>query len=206
MKKSNIILISFIILFLVMTILVTNGKTLGIDNSVYHFVISFQNDKLTYFFKFITKFANVKSIIIIVILFLIIKRNFIGICPVIAALDVEILNLVLKFILKRDRPNILQLISVDNYSYPSGHAMMSMGVYGCFIYLIYRYINNQKIKICSIVLLSLLILLIGISRIYLGVHYFSDIIGGFIVSICFLIIFDKVIKRWEIKHEKTNRE
>lgn len=204
MKKSNIILISFIVLFLIMTILVTNGKTLGLDNSIYNFVISFQNDKLTNFFKFITKFANVKIIVIIVILFLLIKRNLIGICPTIVAIDVEILNLVLKFILRRDRPNILQLISVDNYSYPSGHAMISMGVYGCFIYLIYKYVNNKKIKICSIVLLSLLILLIGISRIYLGVHYFSDIIGGFIVSICYLIIFDKVIKRWEIQNEKIN--
>lgn len=197
MKKTNIILISLIILFLILTVFVKTGKTLGIDNAIYNFIISFQNDKLTHFIKFITKFANVKSIIIIVILFLIIKRNFIGIIPTIVAIDVEILNLVLKFILKRDRPNILQLISVDNYSYPSGHAMISMGVYGCFIYLIYKYVDNKKIKICSIVLLSLLILLIGISRIYLGVHYFSDIVGGFIISICYLIIFDKVIKRWE---------
>lgn len=197
MKKTNIILISLIILFLILTVFVKTGKTLGIDNAIYNFIISFQNDKLTYFIKFITKFANVKSIIIIVILFLIIKRNFIGIIPTIVAIDVEILNLVLKFILKRDRPNILQLISVDNYSYPSGHAMISMGVYGCFIYLIYKYVDNKKIKICSIVLLSLLILLIGFSRIYLGVHYFSDIVGGFIISICYLIIFDKVIKRWE---------
>lgn len=199
MKKTNIILISLIILFLILTVFVKTGKTLGIDNAIYNFIISFQNDKLTYFIKFITKFANVKIIAIIVILFLIIKRNFIGIIPTIVAIDVEILNLVLKFILKRDRPNILQLISVDNYSYPSGHAMISMGVYGCFIYLIYKYVDNKKIKICSIVLLSLLILLIGFSRIYLGVHYFSDIIGGFIISICYLIIFDKVIKRWEIK-------
>lgn len=197
MKKTNIFLISLIILFLILTVFVKNGKTLGIDNAIYNFIISFQNDKLTYFIKLITKFANVKSIIIIVILFLIIKRNFIGIIPTIVAIDVEILNLVLKFILKRDRPNILQLISVDNYSYPSGHAMISMGVYGCFIYLIYKYVDNKKIKICSIVLLSLLILLIGFSRIYLGVHYFSDIVGGFIISICYLIIFDKVIKRWE---------
>ena len=205
MKKKNIILISLILLFLLITSLVVTGKTSKIDSAVYNFLISFRSDRLTYFFKFFTKFANVKAIIIIILLFLIIKRNVIGFYPSIVAIDVEILNLLLKFIIKRDRPNILQLISVDNYSYPSGHAMMSMGVYGCFIYLIYKYVENKKIKIISITLLSLLILLIGISRIYLGVHYFSDIIGGFIASICYLIVFDKVIKKWGNEFEKTNR-
>ena len=204
MKKTNIILTSLIILFLILTVLVINGKTLVIDNLVYNFIISFKNNRLTYFFKFFTRFGNVLPIVIIVLLFLIIKKDKTRFYPLIVAIDVQLLNLLLKFILKRDRPNILQLITVDNYSYPSGHAMMSMGVYGCFIYLIYKYAKNKKIKIIGISLLSLLILLIGISRIYLGVHYFSDIVGGFIVSICYLIVFDKVIRKWGTINEKIN--
>ena len=204
MKKTNIILTSLIILFLILTVLVINGKTLVIDNLVYNFIISFKNNRLTYFFKFFTRFGNVLPIVIIVLLFLIIKKDKTRFYPLIVAIDVQLLNLLLKFILKRDRPNILQLITVDNYSYPSGHAMMSMGVYGCFIYLIYKYVKNKKIKIIVISLLSLLILLIGISRIYLGVHYFSDIVGGFIVSICYLIVFDKVIRKWGTINEKIN--
>lgn len=204
MKKTNIILTSLIILFLILTVLVINGKTLVIDNLVYNFIISFKNNRLTYFFKFFTRFGNVLPIVIIVLLFLIIKKDKTRFYPLIVAIDVQLLNLLLKFILKRDRPNILQLITVDNYSYPSGHAMMSMGVYGCFIYLIYKYVKNKKIKIIGISLLSLLILLIGISRIYLGVHYFSDIVGGFIVSICYLIVFDKVIRKWGTINEKIN--
>ncbi|MBO5414146.1 MAG: phosphatase PAP2 family protein [Bacilli bacterium] len=204
MKKENIILISLIILFLIITGLVIIDVTLSIDHAVYDFLISFKSDKLTYFFKFFTKFANVKTIVIIVLLFLIIKRNILRFYPLIVAVDVELLNLLLKFIVKRDRPNILQLVTVDNYSYPSGHAMMSMGVYGCFIYLIYKYVKNKKVKIIGISILSILILLIGISRIYLGVHYFSDIIGGYIASICYLIIFSKVIRKWGIDDEKIN--
>lgn len=204
MKKENIILISLIILFLIITGLVITDVTLSIDHAVYDFLISFKSNKLTYFFKFFTKFANVKTIVIIVLLFLIIKRNVLSFYPLIVAVDVELLNLLLKFIVKRDRPNILQLVTVDNYSYPSGHAMMSMGVYGCFIYLIYKYVKNKKVKIIGISILSILILLIGISRIYLGVHYFSDIIGGYIASICYLIIFSKVIRKWGIDDEKIN--
>ena len=204
MKKENIILISLIVLFLIITGLVITDVTLSIDHAVYDFLISFKSDKLTYFFKFFTKFANVKTIVIIVLLFLIIKRNILRFYPLIVAVDVELLNLLLKFIVKRDRPNILQLVTVDNYSYPSGHAMMSMGVYGCFIYLIYKYVKNKKVKIIGISILSILILLIGISRIYLGVHYFSDIIGGYIASICYLIIFSKVIRKWGIDDEKIN--
>lgn len=204
MKKENIILISLIVLFLIITGLVITDVTLSIDHAVYDFLISFKSDKLTYFFKFFTKFANVKTIVIIVLLFLIIKRNILRFYPLIVAVDVELLNLLLKFIVKRDRPNILQLVTVDNYSYPSGHAMISMGLYGCFIYLIYKYVKNKKVKIIGISILSILILLIGISRIYLGVHYFSDIIGGYIASICYLIIFSKVIRKWGIDDEKIN--
>ena len=204
MKKANIILISLIVLFLIITGLVITDVTLSIDHAVYDFLISFKSDKLTYFFKFFTKFANVKTIVIIVLLFLIIKRNILRFYPLIVAVDVELLNLLLKFIVKRDRPNILQLVTVDNYSYPSGHAMISMGLYGCFIYLIYKYVKNKKVKIIGISILSILILLIGISRIYLGVHYFSDIIGGYIASICYLIIFSKVIRKWGIDDEKIN--
>ena len=67
--------------------------------------------------------------------------------------------------------------------------MVSMAFYGYLIYLIYRFVKNKYLKWISIVLLSLLICLIGISRIYLGVHYTSDVLGGFLISISYLVIY-----------------
>ena len=73
--------------------------------------------------------------------------------------------------------------------------MVSMAFYGYLIYLIYRYIKNKYIKWLLIVLLSILICLIGISRIYLGVHYTSDVLGGFLLSISYLVVYISLIKK-----------
>lgn len=92
----------------------------------------------------------------------------------------------------------------NGYSLPSGHSMVSMAFYGYLIYLIYRHINNKYIKWSLITLLSLLIISIGISRIYLGVHYTSDVLAGFLVAISYLIIYINIINR--IIENKENRK
>ena len=73
--------------------------------------------------------------------------------------------------------------------------MVSMAFYGNLIYLIYRYIKNKYIKWLLILLLSILICLIGLSRIYLGVHYTSDVLGGFLLSISYLVVYISLIKK-----------
>lgn len=104
-------------------------------------------------------------------------------------------NQLLKRIVERPRPEGFRLVEELGYSFPSGHSMISMAFYGFFIYLIYKKVENKYIKWISIIILSLLITLIGISRIYLGVHYASDVIAGFLLSISYLILFTHVIER-----------
>ena len=74
--------------------------------------------------------------------------------------------------------------------------MVSMAFYGYFIYLIYKYVKNKYLKWISIVLLSILICSIGISRIYLGVHYTSDVLGGFLISLSYLIVYTLIVNRY----------
>ena len=111
-----------------------------------------------------------------------------------------ILNQLLKRILRRPRPTEFRIVEETGYSFPSGHSMVSMAFYGYLIYLIYRYIKNKYIKWSLIVLLSILICLIGISRIYLGVHYTSDVLGGFLLSISYLVVYISLIKNLKIKN------
>ena len=140
--------------------------------------------------KFITNFGGpIFLSTICIILFIIIKNKKIGLSIIMNIAIIAILNQVLKRILQRTRPKEFRIIEETGYSFPSGHSMVSMAFYGYLIYLIYKYIKNKYVKCISIVLLSILICSIGISRIYLGVHYTSDVLGGFLISVSYLIIY-----------------
>lgn len=108
---------------------------------------------------------------------------------------VSVLNVVLKDILQRPRPTEYRIINESGYSFPSGHSMISMAFYGFIIYLTYKYVKNKYIKWGLITLLSILIITIGISRIYLGVHYTSDVLAGFLISISYLILYTNIINK-----------
>ena len=91
--------------------------------------------------------------------------------------------------MQRPRPTEHRIIDESGYSFPSGHSMVSAAFYGFLIYLIYKNVKNKYLKWGLITILSLLVFLIGVSRIYLGVHYTSDVLAGFLVAISYLIIF-----------------
>jgi len=93
----------------------------------------------------------------------------------------------LKNFFSRQRPLIPLLKPALGYSFPSGHSMMSFAFYGLLIYLTYNYIGNKILKTLIIIALFVIILLIGLSRIYLRVHYTSDVIAGFSIGIIWLI-------------------
>ena len=96
----------------------------------------------------------------------------------------------------RDRPTLNVLVNETGYSFPSGHSMISIVFYGYLVYLIYKFINNKKIKYLLMGLLSVIIFTIGFSRVYLGVHYTSDVIGGFTFGIAYLIIYIDIVKKF----------
>ncbi len=138
----------------------------------------------------ITNFANVYWLIgLSILICFAIKNKKIGISIMINLGLSALVNFILKQILQRPRPVGHRIIDESGYSLPSGHSMVSMAFYGYFIYLIYKYVSNKYLKWCSIGLLSLLIISIGISRIYLGVHYTSDVIAGFLVAISYLTMY-----------------
>ena len=146
--------------------------------------------------KFITNFGGAIFLIILTItLFILIKNKKIGLSIILNLIVITGLNQILKYILQRPRPTEYRLIEETGFSFPSGHSMVSMAFYGYLIYLIYKYVKNKDLKWISIVLLSILICSIGISRIYLGVHYTSDVLGGFLLSISYLVIYISSIKK-----------
>ena len=190
-----IILFICIILFLSILEDVFEYETLALDYSVYNIVVKgMRNPILTNVLKIITNLGSAVALITITILSLIILKNKkIGLCITINLALSTILNLLLKNIIQRPRPEGYRLIEETGFSFPSGHSMVNTAFYGLFIYLIIKNVKNQKLKYSLSLLISILILSIGFSRIYLGVHYTSDVLAGFLISIAYLIVFTTIL-------------
>lgn len=163
-----------------------NEYLIWIDDFSYSIVSFFISDTMTTIMKFITFFADpiwcILFSVLVIIFWKKIRKAFL-----INLILVFMLNYILKLIFSRTRPIDINIITETGYSFPSGHAMISLAIYGFLAYLLWE--SDYKYKKIGVSLLVLLIVLIGISRIYLGVHYTSDVIAGFIVSLGYLLLF-----------------
>ena len=167
------------------------------------------SDFVTPIAKFVTNLGGAITLLSITIILLLgLKNKKIGLAITLNLIISTGLNLLLKSIVQRPRPDEFRLIDETGYSFPSGHSMVSMAFYGFFIYLIYKLVKNQKMKWTFIIFLSIIICSIGISRIYLGVHYTSDVLAGFTISISYLVIYTSMIKKFirESKKEEKNEK
>lgn len=203
MKKFNIfIVVLCLILFSVICYGVLSYDSLVIDTKVYSFISdNIMNDGITSVLKVITELGGVAFIVLAgVLIFMFCKkiRWFVTFDLV----GVTLINQAIKHIIRRPRPNVLRLVEEDGYSFPSGHSMVSMAFYGIIIYLVYKNVTNKYLKWTLIILLSLLILSIGFSRIYVGVHYFTDVVGGFLLGLAYLIIYINIYNKRVGKNEE----
>lgn len=197
-EKNSKWIILFIILVLIIGIVedVLDKEIIKLDIAGYNIVSHLISDTVTPIAKVITQFGGAIFLILLTItLLIIIKNKRTGLFIWINLITSTLLNQILKNIVQRPRPTEYRIIDERGYSFPSGHSMVSAAFYGFLIYLIYKNIKNKYLKWSVILLLSILILLIGISRIYLGVHYTSDVLAGFLISISYLIIFTTICKR-----------
>lgn len=174
-----------------------------IDETVYGLITKFMSNGITNVMLFVSHLGSAITLIVLAIAFILLMKNKINSkCITINLILVFLLNRILKWAIARPRPEVIKIIQETGYSFPSGHSMVSTGFYGFLIYLIYKNIKNKKLKYPLIVLLSILIVLIGISRIYLGAHYTTDVIGGWIIGIVYLAFFIKYVYKKVLKKLK----
>lgn len=200
--KKHWKLIVVTILTLIFLLLAINLESHILDNfdkNIYNFIQIFHCSFMTTFFKIITFLASSSFLICLCILILFFNKNKKdSILIVFNLTNTVIINVILKQIFSRERPIDLMLIEESGFSFPSGHSMAAMTFYGFIIYLIWQNKWSKKKKVFSSIILSTLIFLIGTSRIYLGVHYASDVIAGFIVSLIYLILFTFVVSHYKL--------
>ncbi|MGO2082780.1 phosphatase PAP2 family protein [Vagococcus sp.] len=179
----------------------------SIDQPIIHFIRGSITPTKTSFFQYITKFSNTITIIFLTLvgsLSLYYWKEKISAYWLLinSALVQGLGNIILKSIFSRPRPAVSgHLVHATGFSFPSGHAMGSMLFYGTLILVLPNLIKNKKIRLSIQLILGLLILFIGMSRVYLGVHYPTDVLGGWLIGVTWLLATYPIFKKLEFKQE-----
>lgn len=202
-----IILTSYIASVIVVAWVVRRTFLLKKDNldfKVFDYVSQFVSDGTTRFMQFVTFFGShlflVPANLILIAYFLFIRKHkWYSIKVPAVALSSLFLMFILKMLFNRPRPLVPLLEQVGGLSFPSGHAFMSFSFFGLLIFLAYKYLDNKTLKWSVMVFFFIFILLIGFSRIYLRVHYASDVLAGFSLGFMWLVLSLWILRKLEKK-------
>lgn len=204
--KSKVLIGIWIILlsaFILLSINVVNGNIQNFNDRIYAQVERLITPLLTSIMIGISNIGQWFVYLPVAMMFLIIpKSRFkIGIPAALTLSFSAFLNIVLKHIFTVERPDIHRLITETGYGFPSGHAMNGTVFIGLCAYLFIRYTYKRTLKITAVAVSFVFMMLMGFSRIYLGVHTITDVIGGYLAGLIVLIISILVLQnqQWLLK-------
>jgi undecaprenyl-diphosphatase len=173
--------------FGLMAYLFHSNKITAFDTAVTSFIQGLNTPLLTSIMKFFTFIGAgvpiaVIAVLIMILLFIVFKHRRELVLFIAVLVGSALLNLLLKTVFHRARPDLNRLIEITGYSFPSGHAMAAVTLYGILTYLLWKHISSKVGRSLLLIFSAIMIIMIGLSRIYLGVHYPSDVIAGFLAS------------------------
>lgn len=196
-----VFLASFLI-FLYVSREIFLNKDENFDQEAFELLHQLISPAFTTWMKWITFMASWEFVLVlslsIFVYFLFIKRHhWYSIKIPAVALGSISFNVLLKNLFDRPRPFLPHLVEASGLSYPSGHAMVSFSFYGLLIYIVWEKVENKWLRWTLCIALLILIHLIGFSRVYLRVHYASDVMAGFALGIIWLILTLFILKKIE---------
>ena len=212
--------------FLLLLALVVTGQTGAFDDTIRHAFYEMRTEGLTRILILITMTTDKVVIIALCLILLIIPhtRLTFGVPLSAGALGTILLNSVIKHLVQRERPVAIRLVEESGFSFPSGHSITSMFFFGMAIWLIWHNMEDpddpvvlpdspdgsigssmpalhygKRTAIILTILLLIPVLCVGLSRVYLGVHFPTDVLAGWALGGCLIyvevIIIDRLEKR-----------
>lgn len=179
------------------TYAIINSAINSFDLEFARYIASIRTVATTSYFFILTHFADVVAIIVVLgLTFLILKnkgklRDMISFC--VCVFGAGISSEFFKLLFQRARP--MEAVYFEpTFSFPSTHATIALAMYGFLAFLIFKFVKNKSISVPIVFALIGLSLLIGMSRLYLGVHYLSDVVGGFFIALLWLVFSIKLSK------------
>lgn len=174
-------------LFLVIVVAINTGAIEQFDLPIIEFIQGLEAGWLTVLLKIFTWIGSGYGVtpitfFICLLLFFKYKKRPQAILFAFSIVITILLNEGLKKVFTRDRPEIYRLMDAGGFSFPSGHTMMAVSLYAMITYLVWPAVKSNLGRVLLVLVSSLIAFLIAVSRIYVGVHYPSDIAGGFLMS------------------------
>lgn len=181
--SSIAVLCVFLFIFEEFADRLVEAKLNHFDMSIIDFVQSYNSPFLTSLMNFFTFIGSPVVLFLFSMLSVVLmswqKKRWESLFLVIALVGGTIFNQLLKWIFHRQRPSFHRLIVETGYSFPSGHSMDSFVFYGMLCMLLFVFLRSKLAKTTVILFTILVILMVGLSRIYLGVHFPSDVLAGY---------------------------
>ena len=194
-NKYYLITILLMLLTFILIKIYLSNDLLTFDTYLHDKLTNFVNNSLvTNIYKVISFLGSVYFYLILLITIIFInKKLFYNLSiPLVITWS---LSFIIKNIIRRERPLTSLITKPSDFSFPSGHTVCSVLLYGLIIYFINKSNINKNIKIFINIFLTLLIILIGCSRVYLGVHFVSDVLAGFLLGTLSLVMFIRCFER-----------
>lgn len=204
-KKRGVIFAAGLVLFVLLAILMVTGNLQWFDDPIREWVYSIRNPALTEVLKVITYMGNWQTITLLCIVLLLFRKTRLryGVPVSAGAIFVTIFNRIIKLIFKRPRPEeSLHLIEEGGYSFTSGHSITSMVVFGLLIYLVRKYVRNRKAANILTAALAVPWIFIGLSRIYMGVHFPSDVLAGWALGAVVLVGIIVIVEKCDARRKQ----
>ncbi len=197
LKQNYIYLIVISLMIVIFSIIMRSSlhdEIIIFDYNVFAFLRSISTTYLTFIFNVLTNFGDIYiPIIILVCIFIFIKNKWYFYLLTSGYIFSGFITFLSKYLALRPRPIDALITIPKSYSFPSGHTLTSLMFYCLLCYLITNKCSN-KVKLISFIFATILVCLIAFSRIYLGVHYFSDVFGGYLIGIPCLMLMINIIE------------
>lgn len=202
------ILTILIVTFLVLAFFAKNYPYFSIDLSITRVIQQINLPGFDSIMRFLTDTGEpIPGTIMVIIIctpLFILKRKKEALLTVFSSVGISLIGWVIKTIVARPRPNSPLIHQLEHFvkpdSFPSGHVLLYLGLYGFLLIAVYAKLKKSLFRNALILILSLLIVLIGFSRIYVGAHWFSDVLGSYLVGTLWLFLMIHLY----YKHSKTN--
>ncbi|MDQ3093736.1 MAG: phosphatase PAP2 family protein [bacterium] len=198
-KRSGLSLLVFallVIAFIALAREIRENETLGFDNVVLLSINGYSSPQADNWVVALTDLGGLYGVPIITIglasLFWIKNKKSRVLKLLIGVGGAAVLSVVLKLVFERDRPELWErLVTENSFSFPSGHAMASSAIGASLVLALW----NTKYRVLSIIISTTYVLLVAFSRLYLGVHFPTDILAGWLVSVSWVILVNYIFKR-----------